>query len=131
VVRYIARRLLGLIPVLIGVSVVVFSLSRLLPGDVTSGMLLEGQTDPQYSLELRHYLGIDRSWPAQYWDWSRHVLMGDFGRSFVSHKPVSEEIRARLPSTLELASAALLLSLLIAIPLGVLAAVRRNSWLAC
>ncbi len=127
--QYAIRRLLGLIPLLLGVSLIVFGMVRLIPGDVVDQMLLESQADAQVMAQTRRYLGLDRPLPVQYWDWVTGIARGDLGRSLVTRRPVADELRARLPATLELTVAAMLLSLALALPLGVLAALHRNSWI--
>jgi peptide/nickel transport system permease protein len=123
---YILRRLLAMIPVLILVSLIVFSLIHLTPGDPALAMLGEEAT-PQNVATLRAKLGLDQPLPIQYLKWLGSVVQGDLGRSIRSNQPVSEAIAERLPVTLELAVLAMVISLLIAIPAGIIAAMRRNS----
>jgi len=125
---YILRRLLAMVPVLILVSLIVFSLIHLTPGDPAVSMLGEEAT-PQAVTALRTKLGLDQPIPVQYVKWLGSVLRGDLGRSIRSNQPVGEAIRERLPVTVELAILAMLVSLAIAIPAGIIAAMRRNSLL--
>ena len=125
---YILRRLLAMVPVLILVSLIVFSLIHLTPGDPAISMLGEEAT-PQAVAALRTKLGLDQPIPVQYVKWLGSVLRGDLGRSIRSNQPVGEAIRERLPVTVELAILAMLVSLAIAIPAGIIAAMRRNSLL--
>jgi len=102
---------------------------RLVPGDAVDALLGQGQRDKQTAETLRRVLGLDRSLPQQFVDWSTALLQGDLGVSFRSHQPVVNEILQRLPATLELAAAGLVVSLIAGLSLGVLSAIRRNSWL--
>lgn len=123
---YILRRLISMIPVLFIVSLIVFSLLHLTPGDPAQSMLGEEAT-PESIAALRNQLGLDEPLPVQYVKWASSVLQGDLGRSIRSNQPVSEAIIARLPVTIELAILSVLVSLIIAIPVGIIAAMRRNS----
>jgi peptide/nickel transport system permease protein len=125
---YILRRLLAMIPVLILVSLIVFSLVHLTPGDPALTILGEEAT-PENVAALRAKLGLDQPIPIQYLKWLASVVQGDLGRSIRSNQPVSEAILERLPVTLELALLAMVVSLIIAIPAGIIAAMRRNSLL--
>jgi peptide/nickel transport system permease protein len=123
--RYLARRLLLVIPTLIGVTIVVFALVRLLPGDAVT-MLLQEYAYARDADELRARLGLDRPGPVQYVEWAGGVLRGDLGTSLRSKQPVADELSKRIPVTAELGVLALVVGLLIAIPVGVLAAVRQD-----
>ncbi len=123
---YILRRLLTMIPVLLLVSVLVFSLIHLIPGDPAVSILGEEAT-PQAVAALRAKLGLDQPIPVQYAKWLGSVLRGDLGRSIRSNQPVGEAIAERLPVTIELAILSIAISLSIAIPAGIVAAMRRNS----
>jgi len=122
----IARRLLTTIPLLFLVSLVVFALVHALPGDPAMLFLGEEAT-PDNLARFRARLGFDRPLVTQYAEWLGRALRGDLGRSLRTNQPVSEAIRERLPVTLELLAAALLVSLTIAVPMGVISAVRRNT----
>ncbi len=124
--RYLVRRLLLTVPVLLGVATLVFSLIHLVPGDPAQAMLGDGAS-PQDVVELRTSLGLDRPLLEQYTTFLRHALTGDLGRSFRTGQPVTAMILERLPATAELAVAAMIVALLIAIPLGVVAAVWRGT----
>ncbi|TCJ16406.1 ABC transporter permease [Rubrobacter taiwanensis] len=125
-VEYIGRRVLQLIPVLIGVSVLVFFMVRLIPGD--PAQILLGQTASQERVqELRAQMGLDRPLPVQYLLFVRGAVTGDLGDSIVTGRPVTEELLARFPATLELTLAAMLLAVAVGIPVGVIAAVRQYS----
>ena len=123
---YILRRLVAMVPVLLLVSLIVFSLVHLTPGDPALTMLGEEAT-PQAVAALRAKLGLDQPIPVQYVKWLAAVLQGDLGRSIRSNQPVTEAIAERLPVTVELAILAIIISLSIAIPAGIIAAMRRNS----
>ena len=123
---YIIRRLLLMIPVAFLVSVIIFTLLRLTPGDPIL-VLLGEEPDRAVIAELRHQYGLDRPIPIQYLNWIGRFLHGDLGRSIRTRQPVGEAIVSRLPATLELGLAALGFSLLISIPIGILSATRRNS----
>ena len=126
--QYILRRLALLIPVLLGVSLVVFTLVRLIPGDAT---LLAIGVDQRITAEQRELVrksyGLDQPQPVQYVRWMEHVLQGDLGTSLRTRRSVNEELRLRLPVTIELTLLAALLGTVPAMAVGVLAAVRRNS----
>jgi peptide/nickel transport system permease protein len=123
---YILKRLVSMVPVLLLVSVLIFSLIHLTPGDPVLVMLGEEAT-PEARDALRRQLGFDQPLPVQYGIWLGRVLQGDLGRSIRTNQPVSEAILQRLPVTLELSLLAMLVSLSIALPAGIVAAVRRNS----
>lgn len=123
--RYIARRLLQIIPVIIGVSIIVFVLLRL-TGDPVILMLPEDAT-PQEIESLTTALGLDKPLHVQYWVFFKNALKGDFGRSFRFKAPALEIVLERMPYTLQLAGAAMLVALVIAIPLGIISAIRQNS----
>ncbi|HEX5165575.1 MAG TPA: ABC transporter permease [Thermomicrobiales bacterium] len=124
---YILKRLIHLIPVLFGVSVIVFVLMRVVPGDPIS-VYTQDQLLPEESIQqLRKSLGLDLPLPQQYVRYMGQLLRGDFGESLQYDQPVLSLIGDRLPATIELSIAALLLSLLLAIPIGILAAVFRGS----
>lgn len=126
--RYLARRLLLTIPVLIGVLTLVFALIHFIPGDPVQAMLGETAA-PKDVEELRHRLGLDAPLTTQYVRFMRGVAHGDLGRSLRTGQSVVTSIAERLPATAELALAAVALAVVIAIPLGVVAAVRRGSWI--
>jgi len=126
VVQYLVRRLALMVPVAFLVSLAVFSLIHLTPGDPAQIMLGE-EHSPEAVAALRHELGLDQPLPEQYLHWIGRAVRGDLGRSVRTNQPVVEAIGERLPNTLELGLAALLWSVVVAIPLGTLAALRRGS----
>jgi ABC-type dipeptide/oligopeptide/nickel transport system permease component len=125
VLRYLLRRIVFTIPVLLGVATLVFALIHLVPGDPAEAMLGEAAA-PSDIAELRTRLGLDRPLLVQYGDYLGGVLRGDLGISFRWNTPVGREIGSRLANTVQLALAAMAVAVLIAIPLGVLAALHRG-----
>lgn len=123
--RYILRRLLLALPALFGLVVLTFVLSRVIPGDPAATLAGDGAT-PALIAEIRAQYGLDRPILEQAWIHLRQVLTGDFGRSIFSGRPVSEEIIQRLPATLELTFAALVLATVLGVPLGLVAALNHN-----
>jgi len=125
---FLAGRLLTLIPVLWGVSVVVFLLIHLLPGNAIQ-MFLGTQIEmtPAQMDELRRLFGLNKPLPLQYVDWITHLLRGDFGVSLRTSRAVLPDILARLPLSVEITLLALVLALVIAVPVGAAAALRRGS----
>jgi ABC-type dipeptide/oligopeptide/nickel transport system permease component len=127
VIRYILRRLVLLVPLLFGVSILIFMAMRLIPGDPARLALGAEATQDQVQL-MRRQWGLDQPLPVQYAYWIGHALQGDWGRSTVSRVPASEEIALRLPATLRLAAVSVLIATALGVGFGVLAAVRHNSW---
>jgi len=123
---YLVKRLLSLIPVLFGISLVSFILIHLVPGDTVS-VILGTNTTAVSAAALRAAFGLDRPAPVQYITWLGGLLHGDFGQSFITGQPILGTIMSRLPATAELTIAALLLSLCIALPAGIIAAIRQYS----
>jgi len=124
--HFLPRRLLQLIPTLFLVSVIIFSLQQLLPGDPALVMAGE-EKDPEVIAQIREQYHLDKPIPVQYGYWLAGVLQGDLGESMRIKKPVSELVAEKLPVTLQLASMAMLFALLIGIPAGILSAVRKGS----
>jgi ABC-type dipeptide/oligopeptide/nickel transport system permease component len=124
--RFLARRLVLTLPVLLGVATLVFSLIHLIPGDPAQAML--GEAAPQADVEeLRHRLGLDRPLIEQYGIFLKGLAKGDLGTSLRTGEPVTDQIVERMPATFELAAAAMLVAIAFAIPLGIVAAVRRGT----
>src|SRR5690606_29567795 len=124
--RFILRRLLAMLPIMLGVSLLVFAILHLTPGDPAVLMLGEGATPEQYEA-LRQQLGLDDPYLVQYARWIGRAIRLDLGRSVRSRAPVVDEIFTRLAATGELALAAIVLAMAIGIPVGVLSAIRPNS----
>ena len=131
---FVARRLLGLVPILFGLSVLLFAWVRALPGDPTAALLGRDQgvrADRATSAavaEVRRLYGLDRPLHRQYLSYLRNVARMDLGHSITTHRPVTTELRRRFPATVELAVAALALAVAVGVPLGVLAARRSRTW---
>jgi len=123
--RYLIRRLLQALLVVFGVSIVSFGM-MFLSGDPASAMAGDNWTRQQIE-DFRQQMGFDRPWYVQYGDFLTNAVRGDFGNSLRQHRPVFELVMDRLPATLQLTAAALLISVSLSIPIGVLSATRRNS----
>ena len=127
---YVLRRLVGTVPVLLGVTLVVFAMTWLTPGDPVVALLGEsaqGITGPARDA-LRRELGLDRPWPVQYLEYVRGLAQGDLGMSVRSRRPVMREVLDRLPATAELALAGLAIAVVVGVSLGVAAALRKRTW---
>ena len=131
--NYVVRRLLLFIPTLVGASLLIFVLMRLVPGDIAE--ILVYQTGSESSAiqqkqiqQIRQELGLDRPVIMQYLSWMGNAIRGDFGYSYTQRRPVIEILRERFPRSMELAFLTLLVAVTWAIPLGVISAVRQNSW---
>ncbi|MEX2376093.1 MAG: ABC transporter permease [Dehalococcoidia bacterium] len=128
--RYVIRRVLLMIPTLIGVTIIVFLMMRAMPGEITNTIAGEdGAVDSEFRAAILSELGLDQPMPVQYVRWLSNAVMLDFGTSFVSRRSVSEEFSGRLWISLELGVLALLINTVIGIPLGVISAVKQNSWI--
>ena len=126
--KYFLKRLGLLIPIVFGVSIVVFVTMRLLPGDVASAMLgNSASASPERLAQLRAQLGLDRPMHEQYADWVIKAVRGDLGASMLSSGPVSPEIMRRLPVTVELALFSIVTAIIVGVPLGVLSAMKQNT----
>lgn len=122
---FIVRRILYLIPVLIGVTLITFALSHLVPGD--PARLIVGQRASEETLErVREELGLNKPVPVQYISYMKDLARGNLGTSIRSQRPVIQDLRERFPASFELTSLALLFCLIVAVPLGVVCAVKRN-----
>ncbi len=126
--RFILGRLVVLIPTFIGVSIIAFAFIRLLPGDPVMLMSGERVMDPERYEEIMRQLGYDRPMVVQYLDYLWGILTGDFGRSIVTRRPVLQEFFTLFPATLELSVCAITLAVLIGIPAGIFAAVKRGTF---
>lgn len=125
---YVLRRVLTLVPTLIGVTILVFLMIRLIPGTVVDQIIgTEAKVDESARAAIRAFFGLDQPLHVQYWRWFSGLLHGDLGQSWRSGLPVSKMIFDRLAVTAELALGALLISLLVGLPLGILSAVRENT----
>ncbi len=125
--RFVLTRVSLIVPTFIGITLLVFVLVRLIPGDPIETMAGERGIDAALHEKLRHEYGFDRPVIVQYGLYLQRLLQGDLGRSIVTHKPVIEEFASLFPATIELSVCAILFALCLGLPAGVLAAVRRNS----
>ena len=125
--KFILRRLLLLIPILLGLTVLIFLFIRLLPGDPASAILGERAT-PESLARVREALGLDRPMVEQYWEYVSGLARGDLGSSFLTNRDVVDDFLQRFPATLELTVAAMVFALGLGIPLGMLTAKRRGTW---
>lgn len=123
------ERLLQLLPVLLGVSIIVFLMITLTPGDPVEIMLADQRATAEQAASLRRDLGLDRPLYERFFIFLGNAASGNFGTSFFHRRPVWDVIAERLPATIELTLVALLVALLVAIPLGVAAAVKRDTWI--
>ncbi|HAG83045.1 MAG TPA: peptide ABC transporter permease, partial [Cyanobacteria bacterium UBA12227] len=124
-VQYIGKRLINLLPVLLGITLLVFTLLHLIPGDPAVIILGERAT-PEQVAALREQLGLNQPLPLQYLTFLWNLVRFDFGTSIISGIPIIDEIRTRWPATFELSVAAIIVAIALGIPIGVLAAVRKN-----
>lgn len=127
--RYVARRLLQLIPVLLGLTLITFALTYVVPGDPVDLMAKQEHLTPETRLALRHQLGLDVSLPVQYVRYVGRLLQGDLGRSYVTSQRVTEAIAHAFPITLRLGLAAFVLATIVGVGAGILAGSRPHSWL--
>ncbi len=129
---YVVRRLLWMVPILLGVSVITFTMLKNVPGDPVSQMVATGRSGGARATQadrerLARQYGLDKPVYIQYVDWLREIARGNLGTSFESNRPVLELILERLPNTMKLAGISLVLTLLIALPLGIISAVKQNT----
>lgn len=125
--QYLIRRILISIPTLIAISIVIFTILALAPGDPLAEFAMNPAVPPEVRQRIRKSMGLDDPIPVRYVKWASSMLRGDFGYSFRSKSPVIDLIRQRLPTTLYVIGTAYLVSVLIAIPVGVLSAIRQYS----
>jgi peptide/nickel transport system permease protein len=131
--KYIARRLLLFVPSLLGASLLIFVLLRLVPGDIAEIIVYQAGSESsaiqqKQVQQIRTELGLDRPVAEQYLRWLGHAALGDFGYSYVQRRPVSQIVRERFPRSLELAVLTLVVAVVWAVPLGVISAARQNTW---
>lgn len=124
---YIARRLLAMIPVLLGLSVIVFLIMAAIPGD-TATAILGAYATPDNVAQVNRELGLDKPLPQQYWIWITNVVQGDFGRAYSLNRPVLDEVLERFGATLILAGTALVLCTILGLLAGIVSAVRQFGW---
>lgn len=126
--KYCVKKVLELAVVLLLISFFSFAVIYIAPGDISSMYITEDMTDEQKAAVLEH-LGMDKSMPEQYWGWLKQALKGDFGLSLANRASVAPQIIKRLPNTLLLMGTSLILSLVLAIPLGLWSGYEKNSWI--
>ena len=125
--RYIVRRLLTAIPTLVMISFVLFAILALAPGDPLADFATNPSVPPEVRENIKRALGLDQPWPVRYVKWLGSILQGDWGYSFGSRLPVWDLIKQRIPNTLAVVGVAYLVAVLLAIPIGVLSAVKQYS----
>lgn len=126
--RYLVRRLLQTVPVLFGVSLLSFAIMHVVPGDPVR--LIAGPDAPESVVQrVRAELGLERPLYVQYWSFLIRAVQGDLGRSLRSRAPVVDEIMRRFPATLELTTVSMVMAVAVGLPLGLVAAVRRSTWI--
>lgn len=126
--RYLAKRLLEAIPVVLGVSIIVFMMIHLIPGDPARTMLGERASEDQVQA-LRDSMGLNEPLHEQYIGWVGDLLQGDLGTTLRGNLSIADQFSNRFPATLELALTALIIAVFLGVPIGVISAVRRNSWI--
>ena len=126
---YLTRRALGLIPMLIAISAIVFGILHMIPGGPLAVYLENPYITPEQIERLRQQLGLDQPLPVQYGLWLKAFVLGDWGYSFVSRRPAVDVVLERVPATVQLMGAAFVLAGLVALPLGILSALRQYSTL--
>ena len=128
--RYITKRIIISLLVMLGVSVLTFGMGRLAPGDPVDTVLAGVQNPTEEEIaSAREYLGLDEPAPAQFWKWISHVLTGDLGQSYKTGQSVAHELAVRLPQTIVLTLGSVLVMLFIAFPLGIASALHHNKFL--
>lgn len=125
--RYIARRLLDLLPVILGITLLVFLFLQLIPGNPAI-VLLGSRATPEQVEQLQTQLGLNQPLPLQYLSFLSKLIRFDLGRSIITGIPITQEIATRWPATFELSVAAMIVAMLFGIPAGILAAVKKNGW---
>jgi peptide/nickel transport system permease protein len=125
--RFIVRRLLLLVPILLGLSILIFVWIRALPGSPAEALLGERAT-PEAVAQIRHQYGLDKPLPVQYWAYLKSLATLNFGNSVLDQRPVLDELTQKFPATVELAVAAMIFAVVIGVPLGFFAAKRHRTW---
>ena len=124
---YVVRRIFLLIPVLLGITVITFAISHLIPGN-PAALALGPHAHKEQIIAYRHELGLDKPVYVQYWIYLKGLLHGDFGQSLTTHRPVGEDLKEYFPATFELTLVAMIITVILGIPLGITSAARRNRW---
>src|SRR5215213_5209243 len=123
-VAYLLRRLIAFAFVVVGITLLTFVISRIVPADPALAAAGQNATKEQIAI-IRERLQLDRPLPVQYLDYLRGLLQGDLGRSIQTHRPIADDIRTFLPATLELTVVTMLIYTALGVPLGIIAAMRR------
>ena len=126
--KYIIRRIIAMIPVVIGITFLVFMIMQLAPGDPVQ-MILGDNASPEAVEAMRDEMGLNDNVLVQYGRYLVNLVQGDMGTSYVNKRPVADEVFSRVPATFKLAAVAAVVSIVIAIPLGILAAIKQNTLL--
>jgi peptide/nickel transport system permease protein len=127
--RYVMQRIMLFVPSILILSLIIFVVARLAPVDTISVMLLEtGVQDEELTQQIRERLGLTDSIPRQYLSWIGHVLIGDFGQSWFTGQTISNELKHRIPVSLELGLISLIFSAVLSIPIGMIAAIKQDRW---
>lgn len=126
-ISYVIKRIVFTLPVLLGISIAVFFIVALLPGDAVGALMAQVKLEPEQMAQLRRQLGLDDPLIVQLGRYLSDLARGDFGRSFFGHQPVFDLIKANLPATLVLTFSAMLVAVAVGVPLGALAALRQNT----
>lgn len=125
--RYIIRRLIGMVPLILGISFIIYALLNLVPGSPADNIERSPDMRPEDFERIRANLGLDDPWYLRYFIWLGNAVQGDFGNSLIDYAPVDFMIRSAIPNTLILSVTSLVMALIISVPLGVICAVKRNS----
>ena len=125
--RYLIRRLLGLIPLLLGISFIIYALLNIVPGSPATQYEGNPNLRPEDRQQILENLGLHDPWYVRYFSWLGNVFQGDLGNSYINFVPVLDTLKAALPNTLILSITALIFALLLSIPIGIVSAVKRNS----
>lgn len=125
--RYLVRRLLGMIPLLIGISFLIYALLNMVPGSPTDRIQFNPSIKPADLVRIKHQMGLDEPWYSRYFVWLEHAVQGDLGTSFTNYSPVTYRIEQALPNTLMLSVLSLVFALVLSIPIGIYGAIHRNS----
>ena len=128
--KYVLKRLLMMIPVLVGVLLIVFTINQMMPGDPAIMLAGGEQATPMEIERVREELGLNDPLPIQFFNYAKGLILeGDLGTSYATKRPVFEEVTERLPTTVTLAVVSILLAVAIGIPTGILSAIRQYSWI--
>ena len=129
---FILRRVLLMIPTILGATLVVFLIMRVVPGDIAYLILVgdtgDGDVDPASLEQLRKELGLNKSLPVQYLDWLAGIPVGDFGDALLTRRPIIDEVGRRFPITLQLGIMSIIFGFVLGLPLGIISALKQNSW---